>query len=146
MPSTRRPTTRTTSSVAWSAQCTSSSTSTRGHPQRVDEGPGDATRLGPRVETGREVAAELLGHVEQRAERRRRREALAGAVRHASVRRRRERAHERGLPDPGLAADEDEPAAVGAERVEPGEQVLAFEEGGHAAIVRIRCPGFNRGH
>ena len=54
----------------------------------------------------------------ERPERRRRRQALAGAVQDATPDARRERAHERRLADAGLAADEHEPPALGARRLE----------------------------
>ena len=88
---------RTRSSVASSAQCRSSSTTTRGRRR--------AQLLRERAER---VALVLAEDVAQRPQRPRRVERVAGAGQDPAFDPRAERAHERRLADPGLAGDEHE--------------------------------------
>ena len=54
-----------------------------------------------------------------------------------------ERAHERGLADARLAADEHEAAALRPEGVEAVEQIVALEQLGHAWILLCVTARFN---
>jgi hypothetical protein len=71
----------------------------------------DGTRIRSLGEPRRGLSARLPGHVEERPERRRRREAVARAGENRHVHGAAERAHERRLPRSGLAADEHQPPA-----------------------------------
>jgi hypothetical protein len=75
-----------------------------------------------------QLAARGVGHVLQRAERARRVQRVAGAPQHAPPL--GERAHQRGLADAGLTADQHEPAGRAGEDF---EKRLALQE--HEAIV-----------
>ena len=110
------PSTRTTSSVASSAQCMSSSTSTPGRPgrHRVEQRRSDRVRAALVDRVGDGIPAASRGDLEERPERRRRQQRVASAPadRGASAELVGEEPRQRGLADAGLAADEDEPAAT----------------------------------
>jgi len=75
--------------------------------------------------------------VEERPERRRCREVLAGAAQDRSGHAGDELAHERGLAHTGLAADEDEVAALVQKRAELREQILTLEQLGHLPLASL---------
>ncbi len=99
----------------------------------------------PGVRPGREQLLErparAVGDVGERAERARRGEVLARPGEDPRLRSPAELADERGLADPGLAADEHEPAALAPGLREDVEQRLPFEQAGHR-LVRDDCGGF----
>ena len=114
----------------------------RGLGELVEEGAGDPTGVGSRGEQLGQSALRPRRDVRERAERRRRREVLARSLQHARRRLRDERAHERGLPDACLAAEEDEPATTCCLRGERGQQLLPFEQRRHPPMFPCRAPRF----
>ncbi len=78
----------------------------------------------PRRRRGRRPRPARPPHVHERPQRPRRVQRVAGAGQHAGVGPRAERAHERGLADPGLARDQHQrPAAGGRHAVERARQL-----------------------
>ena len=138
----RRPTTRRTSSLAWSAQCTSSSTSTPARRSSSSSACADRPRIGARLDPLRELAARLGRDVDERAERRRRGQVLARAAEHAPARRRRRtlprarscrpRPHRRGTrASPGARAGSS--CSSSSSRSRSGDR-----DGPHCALPRLR--------
>ena len=132
----RRPSTRRTSSDASSAQWTSSSTSDGRPVELVGERERDVSRGRAGFDARCERAGRLAGKIEERPERRRRRQGLAGTVQDGASAPLAERAHERRLADARLAADEHEASARGERLFELRELRLAFEELAHVLILR----------
>ena len=102
------------SSVASSAQCRSSSTTTVGRAQRRQQRDQRLARARAALQHGRQLAAGVRGHVVQRAERARRVERLARAREHAdAVESCRELAHERRLADARFTGDQHDATVAG---------------------------------
>ena len=110
--------------------------------QLRQERPRDRTRLGSLGEHGGESTSRLRREVDERAERRRRREVLARPPQDGQARPRLERAYEGGLADPGLAADEHEPPSGVSRRVEHVQQLVSLEERRHADMFCARPASF----
>jgi len=115
----------------------------RGAVELREQRPRHRPRVRPGREQLRQRPARAVGDVSERAERARRGEVLARPGKDPRVRSPAELADERGLADPGLAADEHEPAALPPSLREEAEQRLPLEQAGHR-LVRDDCGGFER--
>jgi len=104
--------------------------------QLGEERPSHCPRVELRGHRVGEPSVRRSGEVHERPERDRRREALARPVEHRRGDARREGPHECRLADPGLAADEHQPASRGERRGERGEALVALEELGHDLMFR----------
>ena len=132
-----RPRTRNASSVASSAQSTSSRTTSAGSASSSRSARATVCGSAPPSRSAVSAPPVVAAISPKGTERARRREVLARPTEHRTLHSIRERAHERRLADPRLAADEHKSAALIEGRGKRREHLIPLEKVAHARMFGV---------